>query len=170
MGDDSSGRVVGVSTWCIAHVWHTRVNTSVGSVYIIFWFSKYKNLCICISFSKSICNIKKHWWFLTLSWPDEVQRIFSIAHKLLNVKLIPQTIFMKFYKIDITFILSCFIYYMKCISNSPRLLSYEVFLFIYLYSSFMFYRLASDSSPRVVVWKFLFHVLLRFRLACYCSI
>ena len=38
MGDDSSGRVVGVSAWCIAHVWHTRVNTSVGSMYIIFGF------------------------------------------------------------------------------------------------------------------------------------
>ena len=38
MEDDSSGRVVGVSAWCIAHVWHTRVNTSVGSMYIIFGF------------------------------------------------------------------------------------------------------------------------------------
>ena len=46
MGDDSLERVVGVSAWCIAHVWHTRVNTSVGTVYIIFWFSIYKNLCI----------------------------------------------------------------------------------------------------------------------------
>ena len=36
MRDDSSGRVVGVLAWCIAHVWHTQVNTSVGSVYIIF--------------------------------------------------------------------------------------------------------------------------------------
>ena len=85
MGDDSSGRVVKVSTWCIAHVWHTRVNTSVGFVYIIFWFSRYKNLCICISFSKSICSIKEHWWFLTLSWPDEDQRMFSIIHEFLNV-------------------------------------------------------------------------------------
>ena len=64
MGDDSSGRVVGVSAWCIVHVWHTRVNTSVGSVYIIFWFSRYKNLYIL--FSKSICNIKEHWWSLIL--------------------------------------------------------------------------------------------------------
>ena len=79
LGDDSSGRVVGVLAWCIAHIWHTRVNTSVGSVYI-FWFSIYKNLCICILFSKSICSIKEHWWSLTLSWPDEVQRMFSIVH------------------------------------------------------------------------------------------
>ena len=67
--DDSSGRVVGVSAWCIAHAWHTRVNTSVGSVYIIFWFSRYKNLYIL--FSKSICSIKEHWWSLTLSWLDK---------------------------------------------------------------------------------------------------
>ena len=133
MGDDSSGRVVGVSAWCIAHIWHTRVNTSVGTVYIIFWFSNIK-ICVCILFSKSICNIKEHWWSLALSSPDEVQRMFSIAHKLLNVKLIPQTIFMKFYKIDITFTLSCFIYYMKCISYTPHLLGYEVFFL----SSFLF--------------------------------
>ena len=42
MGDDSSGKVVGVSAWCIAHIWHTRVNTSVSSVYIIFWFLNIK--------------------------------------------------------------------------------------------------------------------------------
>ena len=47
-GDDSLRRVVGVSAWCIVHVWHTRVNTSVGSVYIIFCFLRYKNLCIYI--------------------------------------------------------------------------------------------------------------------------
>ena len=63
IGDDSSRRVVGMSTWCIAHVWHTRLNISVGSVYA---------------------------WSLALSWPDEVQRKFSTAHELLNVKLIPQ--------------------------------------------------------------------------------
>ena len=39
MGDDSSGRV---SAWCIAHVWHNRVNISVGTMYIIFWFSNIK--------------------------------------------------------------------------------------------------------------------------------
>ena len=106
------------------------------NVYYFLVF-KYKNICICILFSKSICSIKEHWWSLTLSWPDEVQRIFSTAHKLLNIKLIPQTIFMKFYKIDITFTLSCFIYYMKCISYTPRLLGYEISLLIYLYFSFI---------------------------------
>ena len=37
MGEDSSGRVVRVSTCCIAHARHTRVNTSVGSI-ILFYF------------------------------------------------------------------------------------------------------------------------------------
>ena len=39
LGDVSSGRVVGVSTWCITHGWHTRVNTSVGTVYVFFIFN-----------------------------------------------------------------------------------------------------------------------------------
>ena len=30
---------------------------------------------------KSICIIKEHWWILTSSWPDEVQRMFSTAHE-----------------------------------------------------------------------------------------
>ena len=67
IGVDSPRRVVGVSTWCIAHVWHTRVNTSVSSVYIIFWFSTYQSLCVCIMFSKSICSTKEHWWSLISS-------------------------------------------------------------------------------------------------------
>ena len=94
MRNDSSGRVIGMSAWCITHAWHTRVNTSVGSMYIIFWFSRYKNLCIYIYilFSKSICSIKEHWWSLILFWPNEDQRMFSTAHELLNVKLKSQTV------------------------------------------------------------------------------
>ena len=42
----SSKRVVKVSAWCITHVRHTRVNTSMGFESIIFWFSKYKNLYV----------------------------------------------------------------------------------------------------------------------------
>ena len=109
LGDDSSGRVVGVSTWCITHVWHTRVKTSMSSVYVISWFSRYKHLYICILFSKSIYSIKKHWWPLTSSWPDEVQRMFSTAHELSNVKLKPQTILWLFYTNVMTFTLLCFI-------------------------------------------------------------
>ena len=39
LGDVSSGRVVGVSTWCITHGRHTRVNTSVGTVYVLLVFN-----------------------------------------------------------------------------------------------------------------------------------
>ena len=104
MGDDSSGRVVGVSVWYIVHVWHTRVNTGVGSVYIIFWFFlRYKNLCvyiyIYILFSKSICSIKKHWWSLTLSWLDKVQRIFSTTHEISNEKLNHKRFYDDLYKL-----------------------------------------------------------------------
>ena len=56
-------------------------STPVWAQCILFWFSKYKNLCICILISKSICSIKEHWWSLTSSWPDEVQRMFSTAHE-----------------------------------------------------------------------------------------
>ena len=43
-------------------------------------------------FSKSIYDIKEHWWSLTLSWPDEVQRMFSTAHEFLELEFEPQTI------------------------------------------------------------------------------
>ena len=136
IGDDSSGRVVGVSTWCIAHVWHTRINTSLGLVYTIFsGFPWYKNLYICILFSKSICSIKEHWWSLTLSWPDEVQKIFSITHELLNVKLIPHIIFMNFYTIDMTFTLFMF-YLLYEMSNSSSSSTRLRSIFFYLCSPF----------------------------------
>ena len=34
-----------------------------------------------IIFFKSICSIKEHWWSLTLSWLNEVQRMISTAHE-----------------------------------------------------------------------------------------
>ena len=40
----SSERVVGVSAWCIIHVRHTRVNTSVGFVYIFSDFHDIKTI------------------------------------------------------------------------------------------------------------------------------
>ena len=73
MGDDSLGRVVGVSVWCIVYVQHTRVNTNVGSVYIILWFLWYKNLyTYYVLKNKLIYIIKEHWWSPTLSWSDKV--------------------------------------------------------------------------------------------------
>ena len=52
MGDDSSRKVVGVSAWYIAHVWHT----SVGSVYIFFIFKDIKTFMYYVF--KSIYTIK----------------------------------------------------------------------------------------------------------------
>ena len=46
LGDISSRRVVGVSSWCITHARHIQVNTNMGTVYDIFWFSWYKNLYV----------------------------------------------------------------------------------------------------------------------------
>ena len=86
------------------------VSTPVWAQYIyIFWFSKYKNLFICILFSKSIFSIKEHWWSLTLSWPNKIQRMFSTAYEFLCVKLKPQIISWWFYTNVITFILWRFI-------------------------------------------------------------
>ena len=39
LGDVSLGKVVGVSTWCITHSRHTRVNNSVGTVYVFLNFN-----------------------------------------------------------------------------------------------------------------------------------
>ena len=64
LGDVSSKRMVGVSTWYITHGRHTRVNTSVGTVYV-FWFSNIK--FICIMFSKIYIYYER-----TLVVPDVV--------------------------------------------------------------------------------------------------
>ena len=63
--DISSKRVVGVSSWCITHVRHTRVNTSVDIVYDYFSFLWYKIYMYYVL--KSICIIKEYWWSLTSS-------------------------------------------------------------------------------------------------------
>ena len=75
--DVSSGRVVGVSTWCITHGRHTWVNTSVGTIYVFLIF-KYKTYTYYVL--KSICIMKGHWWSLALSWPDDDQGMFSTTH------------------------------------------------------------------------------------------
>ena len=75
-----------MSSWCIV-MSDIPESTLVWAPYIYFLFSIYQNLCICITFSKSICSIKEHWWSLALSWSDEVQKIFSTAHERLSVKI-----------------------------------------------------------------------------------
>ena len=64
LGDISSGRVVGVSTWCITHGRHTRVNTSVGTVYVFLIFN---TKSIRIMFSKIYI-----YYEMTLVVPDVV--------------------------------------------------------------------------------------------------
>ena len=74
----------------VAHVGHTRVNTSVGSTYFISGFLFYKiyiciyTLCFQIKYLYSIKQ--KHWWSLALSWPDEVQRMFFDRPLILKIK------------------------------------------------------------------------------------
>ena len=64
----------------VAHVGHTRVNTSVGSMYF-FGFYYITSMYMYNIFKIYICSIKEHWWALTSSWPDEVQSMFfSTAH------------------------------------------------------------------------------------------
>ena len=82
---ENTGKVVGVSTCCIAHARHTRVNTSVGSIILFLVFMISKSTCIMFFFFKIyiyiyVYCIKEHWWSLTSSWPNEVQRMFSTAH------------------------------------------------------------------------------------------
>ena len=69
----------------VAHVGHTRVNTSVGSTYFISGFSFYKFDMYYVFKTKYLYSMKqKHWWSLTLSWPDEVQRILFDRPLVLN--------------------------------------------------------------------------------------
>ena len=62
--DVSSERGVGMLTWCITHGRHTRINTSVDTLYV---FSTFNTNSIHIMFWKSICIMKK-----TLVIPDVV--------------------------------------------------------------------------------------------------
>ena len=87
MGVDSSGRVVGVSTWC-RRCWTYPGQHQCGlTVYCFLDFHILKTNYIYIWFFKVIHCIKEHWWSLTLSWPDEVQRIFPTAHCLFIINV-----------------------------------------------------------------------------------
>ena len=85
MGVDSSGRVVGMSTLCHP-CWDISGSIPVWAQCIIFFLSFY-NIKTYNYVLKSICSIKKHWWSLTLSWPDEVQRMFLTAHRLFMINV-----------------------------------------------------------------------------------
>ena len=51
-----------------------------GLNYIIFYFFYFKTYMY-YTFKIYIYCMKEHWWSLTSSWPDEVQRMFSTAHE-----------------------------------------------------------------------------------------
>ena len=58
----------------------------VWAQYIVFSdFNKYKNLYV-ICFENLYVLWKKHWWSLTLSWPNDVQRTFSTSHNIFLMK------------------------------------------------------------------------------------
>ena len=95
MGDDSSKRVIGMSACCIAHA-RIPGSTLVWAqlhYFLVFMISK----PTCIMFLKYIYCIKEHWWSLTSSWPDKVQRMFSTVHEFSKEKSKPQTVLWTFY-------------------------------------------------------------------------
>ena len=92
---DSLERVVGVSACYIAYARRTRVNTSVGSITLFSDFYDIKTYMYYV-FKIYIYCIKEHWWSLTSSWPDEVQRMFSIAHEFLKEKSKPRQFYEHF--------------------------------------------------------------------------
>ena len=76
MGVDSSRRVVGMST-CCRPCWTYPGQHQCGlTVFCFRVFILYQyNIYIYKGFSNLYTVQKKHWWSLSLSWPDEVQRI-----------------------------------------------------------------------------------------------
>ena len=78
IGDDSSGRVVGVSTWC-RPCWTYPGQHQCGlNIYYFLGFHTIKTYMYYVF--KFIYIKQKYWWSLTLSWPDKVQRTFSTVH------------------------------------------------------------------------------------------
>ena len=78
MGDDSSGRMVGLST-CCCPCWTYPGQYQCGlNVYYFLGFYTIKTYMYYVFKSIHVYSlIQKHWWSLTLSWPDEVQTIFD---------------------------------------------------------------------------------------------
>ena len=112
MGDDSSKIVIGVSTRC-RPCWTYPDQHQCGLN--VYYFPGFHTIKIDILFSKAICSIKEHWWSLTLSWPDEVQRIFSTAHEFLKRKDLNHRQFLWLFYINLlTMVSFCFISFMRC--------------------------------------------------------
>ena len=80
MGEDSSGRVVGVLTWYRPCWTYPGQHQCGHNVYYFLSFHTIKLYVLC--FQIYIYSIKqKHWWSLILSWLDEVQKTFSTVHE-----------------------------------------------------------------------------------------
>ena len=80
-------------------------STPVWTQCILFYGFQDIKTYVYILFSKSICSIKEHWWSLTLSWPDKVQRMFLTAHEISNEKLNHRRFYDDLYKLyDFTLI------------------------------------------------------------------
>ena len=142
MGDDSSRRVVGVSVWCIVHVRHIRVNTSLGSIYIIF--------LICFQDVKPMYtyNVFKNlyvvWKNTGSLWPYpgsmRFKEWFRPPMNLLSMIMIPQTIFMKCFtcdQYDTYFIMFNLLYVMYNLSFSSTRSQITFIIYIHLLFSFL---------------------------------
>ena len=57
----------------VAHVWTYPGQHQCG--HSAYYFLSFHNIKTYIYVFKSICSIKVQWWSLSLSWPDEVQRM-----------------------------------------------------------------------------------------------
>ena len=127
LGDVSSGRVVGMSTWCITHGRHIQINTSVGTVYVFFIFNTKIYTYYVL---KSICIIKGHWWSLTLFWPDDDQGMILTAHNvfLKRNEKIHRFIIIVSLRIEID-LYTCFIH-TTCMTTCYYMLSLSFFLHV----------------------------------------
>ena len=77
----SSGRVVGMSTCCRPCWTYPGQHQCGHNVYYFLGIYIIKTYMYYVFKSIHVYGIiQKHWWPLTLSWPDEVQRTFSTAH------------------------------------------------------------------------------------------
>ena len=138
-------------------------STPVWAPYILFSdFQDIKTYVYVYYFSKSICSIKEHWWSLTSSLPDKVQRMFSIANEFSNENLKPQTqnvfirnvfydykpcyaVLFSFYDLNFspTYLFSCYSYIVNSWISSLSLFSSR---------SFSFNPLQVCASPRSSSW------------------
>ena len=101
LGDISSKRAVRVSTWCITHGWQIQVNTSVGTIYGIFWFYNIKIYMYYVL--KSICIIKETLVVFDIILARRRSENVSATHDVFKEKLIHRFITVLFRVVDFVF-------------------------------------------------------------------